>query len=214
VSEFPTKLKVRASEEIVDATLHDDLQLTDLFEAEKTWAPARYQIIQDLLAAHVGAAIWPKSLRWNWASKAAELSNYPFGPFSSIRLFGISQSNEWQGVLMGSSVGHVTKIGSAGQDLVYVQYLESAPWNWAIKETGQRPKFRGCGKQLLEMAVRWSRQLGLKGRTGLHSLAQAEVFYRENCGMTDCGTDSAYSGLRYFEFSEEQAKAFLKEGQR
>lgn len=214
MSEFPTKLKVRKSGDIVNATLHDDLQIMDLFEAEKAWTPVRYQIIQDLLTAHIDTRLWPKSLRWNWANKAADLSNYPFGPFSSIRLFGISQSSEWQGMLMGSCVGHVTKIGTTGRDMIYVQYLESAPWNWAINETGQHPKFHGCGKQLLELAVRWSQQLGFKGRVGLHALLQAEVFYRDRSGMTDCGMDSTYSGLRYFEFSEEQATVFLKEGQR
>jgi hypothetical protein len=74
---------------------------------------------------------------------------------------------------------------------------------------GQEPLYRGVGPQLLEMATRWSEQLGFKGRLGLHSLPQAESFYRDRCQMTDLGPDANYTGMRYFEMTEAQAQRIL-----
>ena len=61
------------------------------------------------------------------------------------------------------------------------------------------PKFRGCGYVLITEAIRLSRQRGYNGRIGLHSLPQAEDFYRRKCGMTDLGEDTNYEGLHYLE---------------
>lgn len=53
--------------------------------------------------------------------------------------------------------------------------------------------------------------MGFGGRIGLHSLPQAETFYRD--WMTDFGRDPQHQGLRYFEMSESQPQAFLRENQ-
>ncbi|MDE2362149.1 MAG: hypothetical protein KGM42_05675 [Hyphomicrobiales bacterium] len=67
---------------------------------------------------------------------------------------------------------------------------------------------------LLTGAVARSREAGFKGRLGLHSLPQADSFYRR-IGMIDLGLDSAYQNLRYFEMTIEQARAFFEqEGER
>jgi hypothetical protein len=55
-----------------------------------------------------------------------------------------------------------------------------------------------------------SEEEGFKGRIGLHSLPQADEFYRLR-GMTDLGTDQTNQNLRYFEMTAEQARAFLEE---
>lgn len=60
-------------------------------------------------------------------------------------------------------------------------------------------------------AIAFSEQEGFKGRIGLHSLPQAENFYRDRCGMIDLGPDATYQNLRYFEMTPDQAKAFLEE---
>lgn len=53
---------------------------------------------------------------------------------------------------------------------------------------------------------------GNRGRIGLHLLPQADIFYREKCGMTDLGPDTSYRPrpLRYFDMTEAQAAAFMK----
>ena len=89
----------------------------------------------------------------------------------------------------------------------YVEYLEVAPWNRA--ELGAKPRLRGVGTVLLTAAVALSNGEGFKGRIGLHSLPQADAFYRK-IGMTDLGPDAAYQNLRYFEMTVEQARAFFE----
>ena len=55
---------------------------------------------------------------------------------------------------------------------------------------------------------------GSDARVGLHSLPQADGFYTNTCGMTDLGTDPEHEGLRYFEMTPEQARAFVRKGRK
>ncbi len=65
------------------------------------------------------------------------------------------------------------------------------------------PRLRGVGSALITAAVALSDDEGFKGRLGLHSLPQADAFYRK-IGMTDLGQDTAYQNLRYFEMTAEK----------
>jgi len=85
---------------------------------------------------------------------------------------GIECGGDWQGLLLGECTRHRFRTTSPPKELVYVEFIESAPWNWKIELIGQEPLYRGAGPQLLEMATRWSEQLGFDGRLGLHSLPQ------------------------------------------
>jgi hypothetical protein len=58
-------------------------------------------------------------------------------------------------------------------------------------------------------ATQLSIEEGLKGRVGLHSLPAAESFYEQSLGMSALGRDPQKQNLMYFEFSSEQASAFL-----
>jgi hypothetical protein len=95
-----------------------------------------------------------------------------------------------------------------GQHLVYVEYLEVAPWN--RKEHAAKPRFRGAGSILIIAAIALSRSEGFKGRIGLHSLPQADEFYAAKCEMTDLGADPKYHNLRYFEMTPNHADKFLE----
>ena len=98
----------------------------------------------------------------------------------------------------------------AGQHLVYVEYVQAAPWN--RHAVSGRASYRGVGTVLMAAAIQQSVDEGYHGRIGLHSLPQADTFYRDACGMTDLGPDPSYSRvpLRYFEMTEDQASVFLK----
>jgi hypothetical protein len=61
------------------------------------------------------------------------------------------------------------------------------------------PRFGGIGVRLIEAAVRLSIDEGFQGRVGLHSLPQAEAFYRGPCRMACLGADASYQGLPYYE---------------
>ena len=93
-------------------------------------------------------------------------------------------------------------------NLAYVDYISIAPWNrpWP----GPPPRFRGIGSILLREAVRASVDEGFRGRIGLHALPGAVTWYRDRLKMQAFGADADYQGLDYFEFTEAQAKQFLK----
>lgn len=210
----PTQLKVVATGTVIAAELHDSLSLGDLLDAQALWAPGKIGIAKECLRRGLDRSAWPQSLHWNWADKASALQPYAPGPLSSFRPFGLSAEAKWQGILLACCVGHHAKIGAPGRDLVYVDFVETAPWNWDVPQIEQTRQLAGLGRQLLELAVQWSDDLGFRGRTGLHSLPQSDAFYRDACKMTDFGEDASYQPrlarpLRYFEFSESQAKSFL-----
>lgn len=215
-------LKDSASGEKVPMLLNDDMTLDELFDAEALWAPARVRLLQRLKREGIERRHWPQSRHWNWAEKAASLDPGRLAALGDVRLFGIAQNSEWQGVLWGETcdpIGteHQTRAGIPGRSLVYVSYVESAPWNWDVppqppdQARVQQRKFKGLGRQLMECAVRWSLQLEFRGRVGLHALPQAEAFYRRDCGMSDLGSDAGYQGMTYFEMTEEQARRFLED---
>ena len=91
--------------------------------------------------------------------------------------------------------------------MVYVNYLEAAPWN--VASFIPPGKFRGVGSILIGAAINLSLDEGFYGRIGLHSLPQAERFYAKTCGMEELGIDPQVEDLRYFEMTQEQAAAFV-----
>lgn len=97
-----------------------------------------------------------------------------------------------------------------GKDLVYVEYVENAPWN--RPELADPPLYRGIGSILIRAAIALSIEEEFKGRIGLHALPQSNGFYANTCGMTDLGIDASYHGLRYFEMTPEQAESFIAKG--
>lgn len=205
-----TKLKLLTTGEQIDAELHDALSLDDLLDSQALWAPGKIGIAKEFLRRGIDRRLWPQSLHWNWADKASALKPYAPGPLSVFRLFGMKAQDKWQGTLLACCAGHHARTGSPGRDLVYIDFVETAPWNWDLPAIEQRPLLRGIGIQLFEMAVRWSEDLGFRGRIGLHSLPQADAFYRDTCGMEDLGPDlKERSQLRYFELTEAQARVFL-----
>jgi len=209
MSRHPTTLLQMDTGQKVPATLEDEVSLLELLDAEAAWSPHRIAMIRSLITSGRNPPDVAESLHWNWANKVARLGPGSLGGLSPYRAFGV-ESNQWQGVLLANSMGHLTKVGTKGLDLAYVELIETAPWNWDIAGL-QNGLFRGVGIQLMESVVRWSRSLKLEGRVGLHSLQQSENFYRKRCGMTDLGPDPGYGNLRYFEMTEDQARVLLKE---
>ncbi len=90
---------------------------------------------------------------------------------------------------------------SKGKPIVYVDYLESASWNWNIKRLGQEGTYKAVGSLLFRHAIVQSKEEDFRGRVGLHALPQASDFY-EGLGMVKLANDSANSNLPYFELTE------------
>ncbi len=81
--------------------------------------------------------------------------------------------------------------------LVYVETLETAPWN--RQNSQPAPQFQRVGTVLLRFAQWRSEQLGYNGIVGLHSLPESEIFYK-NRNMIDTGKDPEKDNLTYFEW--------------
>ncbi len=191
----------------VEASLHEGLTARDLLLVERVWAEHRVRIMAELLQRSVARSVWPESLHWDWGNKAHDIA------LLSVSAVGIVCDGEWQGLLLTKTAPYVARCGQdRGKPLVYVDYIESAPWNWSLAALAPlQPRFKGVGSVLLREAVQQSFREEFHGRVGLHSLPQAEMFY-EHCGMTRVGKDRQKQNLTYFEFTQQQASLFLNGG--
>ena len=177
-----------------------------LADWEGEWMPELFKAMQRLRRAGVERREWPQSRHWDWRRKATVLQGMLANPGFSIVCDGVTQ-----GMMIVDMVKHRGRLdGQRGQHLVYVEFVENAPWNRA--ELFDPPRYRGVGSILIRAAVALSEEQVFHGRIGLHSLPQANGFYANTCGMTDLGFDPDHEGLRYFEMTPEQARVFIAKG--
>ncbi len=207
MTDHPVELVRREDDAFVEAILRDEMQPSDLIEVEKSWHPARVQLIQELMSQAIPTNQWPQSLPWDWARKAPQLQLlHAFG-------FGIICEANWEGAILIRTATDFARLPEDnGKPIVYVDYLESAPWNWRVEAIGQNGQYKGVGSVLFRQAVRQSIVEGFKGRVGLHSLPQSEGYYEKVCGMTALGPDPNKQNLLYFEFTAENAHNYLELG--
>ena len=193
------RLKAPQGDDLVEAELVDELSKDDLVRAHLDWAPVRLEALKRLREAK---RPWPEHWHWDWSKKADMLD------LLAYRCMGIEQAGRMQGLMMLSTLAVKGRLpAQAGKAVLYIEFLESAPWN--LRDLTGTPQFLGVGVRLLEAAVEFSEEEGFGGRIGLHSLPQSEAFYRKY--MTDLGPDSTQSqGLRYFEMSAQQVRYFLE----
>lgn len=197
----------REDEEFVEAILRDELQVSEFIDIEMSWHPARLQLIDALNKAAVPMDRLPQSLHWNWAFKAPQLQLlHAFG-------FGVICEADWQGVMLLTTATAVARLPQdKGKPLAYIDFLETAPWNWRIPSVSQSGRYKGVGSVLFHQAVKLSVDEGFRGRIGLHSLSQSRGYYENACGMTPLGPDPSKQNLLYFELTAEMAKNYLAMG--
>ncbi|WFU74186.1 GNAT family N-acetyltransferase [Bradyrhizobium sp. CB2312] len=186
----------------VEAELRDAIEQAQLDDWQTKWRPALLTILQELVRKGVPFDQWPQSWHWDWSKKTARVQG-----LLAFRGFSIVALGETQGMAQVDLTKAAREANQRGKPLVYLDYLEVAPWN--RPDLGNAPRLRGVGSALITAAVALSEDEGFKGRLGLHSLPQADNFYRK-IGMTDLGQDAAYQNLRYFEMTSEQARAFFE----
>lgn len=173
------------------ATLIRDLPADRLSEVERDWAPARARLAEvgDVDHGH-----------WAWTNKIRTVRA------GHHRIAAVECEGQIQGLMAVFSQPRPSRLRPDGQ-VLYVDYLESAPWNLRAYPDG--PRYYGLGTHLLAAGVALSLEVGLEGCIGLHSLPQSEPFYLTRCLMTYVTHDQGYYGLAYFEYTEEQARDFL-----
>lgn len=199
----------KASGRFIPAVFHEEVNRSQLIEAEGQWSPSRMAAKQRLLDAGKSEQEIAHHLlqhaHWDWALKSRCLEGDPL----ALRCYGIELDGEWQGLAIIDLSMHVAQLEpDKGRPLVYVEFLESAPWN--LKDMVETPRFGLIGVRLVEAAVRISVAEGFKGRLGLYSLSKAERFYRK-CGMV-CVKGMEHRGMNLFEFTKTAASAFLEGG--
>jgi hypothetical protein len=199
-------LDLRSGKKVpIGAVLHDGVSAEQLIAAEKQWKVARFELVFNLMKSGRPESDFPQHWRWDWSKKAPQLR------LLATRTFGIECEAIWQGLMMTTTVGHAALLGAdKGKPIVYVKYLENAPWN--LKAFTDTPKFSPVGVRLLEAAVALSKEEGFHGRVGLHSLPNphTEGFY-QRLKFTRIGIDKAVENLPYYELSREAAEQFLQE---
>ena len=184
------------------AELQDEITEQQLADWESEWMPELFMAIRRLRHAGVEPNQWPQSRHWNWRKKRKRLRGVLAKECFSIFCNGLTQ-----GMMTVDTAMKRCRIDSQkGQHLVYVEYVENAPWN--RRELFDPPRYRGVGSILIRAAIELSDDLEFRGRIGLHSLPQSNCFYASTCGMTDLGDDPTNEGLHYFEMTPEQARAF------
>ncbi len=176
----------------VPAELHDVVATDDLFDVEDQWGRPRRAIRTALRAARVPSTAWPESLHWDWGRKGLGLTagRDP----ADVRAMGIRRQGWWEAAMV------TRRRQDADGPLVYVEYIEIAPWNWSVAPIGQQRRYATVGSILLQAAVQQSTAEGFSGRVGLHALPQAEAFYRKQ-GFRFVRRDADEEGLAYYEHS-------------
>lgn len=169
---------------ILEASVRRDCTLEFLERAESSWAPWRRSL--------AGRTDSIEHSHWNWRNKRDRIAS------GFYRLVAIECVGETQGLM--AVVDEPLKSRIANGKMVYIDFLETAPWNLAV--AGSSRRFAGVGTALLLDAIRLSWEHGSSGRVGLHSLPQAERLY-ERIGMAGCGADSNYYDLVYIEFETD-----------
>ena len=185
-------LRDGATGQLVQAELHDSILQRHLDDHKIHWNPLI--VAQREQHGH-----------WDWEQKWSH-----FSAQLSYQSFAIECNGQTQGLMIVNTIKRCRIQQQANKHLVYVEYLEAAPWN--RRDIPNCNWFSGVGTVLIAAAIQLSIDEGNHGRIGLHSLPQADTFYRDKCGMTDLGPDASYNphSLRYFEMTKAQAAAFIQ----
>lgn len=190
---------------VVEAELDLDVGPHDLDEIESVWGPQRRDAARRL-AREKGPDAVPQHWHWDWRRKGSLLRQ------PTYRCIGIRCQDELQGIVLIDADQYQARIeADRGKPLMYIEFLEVAPWN--NSQLVEKRRYTPVGPRLIEAVIRHSEAEGYHGRVGLHSLPQSERFY-DRCGMTKLDRDPRKENLVYYEMTREQASAFLKKGGR
>ena len=202
-------LKNRDTETHENADLYHGIDETNLAHIEGRWRPMfELRRKQAIAAGKSMSDINAEDANWNWGNKALAAINDPL----LYDIFALECDSNTQALLLTCKGGpdcFSRHHEHPKADMLYVEFLATAPWN--RPRLVPNPTYKGAGITFIGTAVSQSIAEEMGGCIGLHSLPGAEDFYRDVVGMTDLGIDQEgiHKGLRYFELPASQANNFL-----
>lgn len=202
--------------EYEDALLHHNVLEQHVTDVDRSWNPILQKHLSELKEKHLNGTekydheklyaeageLMIQDASWDWQGKYNIISTTIGYSGCSLICDGEVQGLGYFDISEKYKSRIITEKPPA---LVYIELLSSAPWN--RKQIADQ-KYAGVGVALITHAIKVSIDEDMNGRIGLHSLVQAEDFYRNTCKMTDFGIDEE-KNMRYFEMSEEQAAEWL-----
>lgn len=125
------QIQRRSDGSAAEATLLDGMVPQDFILVGTEWFAERSLVMQKLLKSAVPRPKWPQSIHWDWRQKAPELK------LLEVTGFGVTCDRQWQGVMLTKTASYTARLDpDKGKPLVYIDFLETAPWNWMIPEIG------------------------------------------------------------------------------
>jgi GNAT superfamily N-acetyltransferase len=198
-------LKDRRTGQEVQATLWQSIDDRHVEDFAQKWKPifearkAELRLQGDLTLEIAGEHNL-QDAHWEWARKVEQRRDG-----LAWTSFAVEAQDVTQGLMFVRMDAFACEPSQRHKPIVDIDLLATAPWN-RFRLVAE-PQFKGIGRLLLAAAVSLSIHEEFNGRISLHALPQAESWYRDVCGMTDLGIDG--TGMRYFEMTEAQAKAFV-----
>ena len=190
-----------ATNDPVEVELHDTLSVDVLLDIESQWFSARQDLRSKLNTLGIAQKDRPESPHWDWGRKSIALM---FSDPDDFRIMAIRRQTIWEAAIITLCKNHFALLApDAGKRIVYVDYLEVAPWNWTVEKLQAR-KFKSAGPALLRASIEQSYAKGWDGRVGLHALPQATSFYLSQ-GLQFVKNDPSKHNLPYYELLAAEA---------
>ena len=160
MTSYPIQLLDVAAGSIVEAELHDDIAEKQLIDWQFQWRPAMQTYLKRLAENGISPkdTAWPQSWHWDWRDKINEIRDLLGHTGYSVVCRDVTQGM-MRLDLVSKQARHQTQ---RGKPLVYVDYLEVAPWNWR-EEYADPPIYRLVGSVLTHAAFTRSVNEGFKG---------------------------------------------------
>jgi hypothetical protein len=139
-----------------------------------------------------------EDLHWRWLTKGRALNS------SEYEWFYLVNGESIEGICV---VYHPKMSRIDSQQIFYIDYLATAPWN--RDNLISKKIFKGVGTTLIKHSLRYSVEtLKYRPGFGLHSLPKAIPYYKK-IGMLGFGKDEDKQNLHYFEMSPQVSVTLL-----
>lgn len=188
--------------EAVPAELIQGISQEIIDQWATSWTPVFERVRGQFERDGIPRNKWPEDAHWDWGNKMSVTKGC-----LAYDSYCIMANGSLEGLMLLNNPKFSRLPDQIGKELVYIEFLATAPWNRA--ELCNPRKYKAVGSILAQVAIELSIDYEFGGRIGLHSLPKSADFYRKTLKMTELGPDPRHQNLIYFELTPEQARNFL-----